>query len=72
MKREVKYVIAISGIVVAGLVASSCCKTEHVKKKIGSQYKITCGDVEENLERCENQEVVCYGNGGIGISCKFK
>lgn len=77
MRRRAKYVTAISVIVIIGLL-SSCVKvkkhepSQKPTHKFDSAYVITCEDVQENLERCENQEVICYGNGGIGIQCKFK
>lgn len=68
-----KYIIVISVIAVLGILSCVCNHDKQtVKKAVASGFKIECLNVTENLERCENSEVICYGNGGIGIQCRFK
>ncbi len=72
------------GLILLGLLALVGCSDEsesttslaevtvEVENKITSKYKMNCEEVVNNVYRCINQEAICYGFSGGGITCKFK
>ncbi len=69
-KSHVDLLLIWATVFIFILAVTPSCGSNSTEARPRNPHKVNCNYVGNGIQRCENNEVVCYSNGAYGgISC---